>query len=112
MEQNLTVSRPSERFPGRCQICGGSGQPAFIAGLYKMYRCQQCKTAFCAPQPTDSELKSFYSQFHRSEDESGWYDEAELRMQQDFPAKLALVNRTTSGNAGKVLAVGCGKGFF
>jgi ubiquinone/menaquinone biosynthesis C-methylase UbiE len=77
-----------------------------------MYRCQKCKTAFCTPQPTDSELKSFYSQFHRSEDENGWYDEAELRMQQDFPAKLALVNRTTSGNPGKLLDVGCGKGFF
>lgn len=95
-----------------CPICRGSAQPAFIAGVHRMYICDQCRTAFCWPQPTDAELNDFYFQFHAAAEQNGWYDEVESRMQADFPTKLGLVKRVTGGSPGRILDVGCGKGFF
>jgi SAM-dependent methyltransferase len=60
--------------------------------------------------PSDYELEEFYSSFHLSENEGGVYDEVELRMQADFPAKLKLVRQF--GHVSQLLDVGCGKGFF
>lgn len=77
-----------------------------------MYACETCRTAFCWPQPADDELEAFYHRFHASDEEGGRYDEVEPRMQEDFPAKLDLVKRTTFANPGRILDIGCGKGFF
>ena len=98
--------------PIHCPICDASATPAFIAGGYRMYRCGQCRTAFVHPVPDDAALKAFYDDFHRSASQGGWYDEMEGRMQDDFPAKLDIVNRSAGNRPMRILDVGCGKGFF
>jgi SAM-dependent methyltransferase len=76
-----------------------------------MYQCAECKTAFVHPAPSRSALDEFYDRFHRGSDEGGWYDEAEIRMARDFPAKVDTVARL-AGRPIRVLDVGCGKGTF
>ncbi len=83
-----------------------------------MYRCVACKVAFVHPVPSDAKLAEFYSTFHKGDDEGGVYDAMEGRMQADFPAKVGLVKAALArlggagGGAGRVLDVGCGKGYF
>jgi SAM-dependent methyltransferase len=77
-----------------------------------MYRCSGCGTAFVYPLPSEDQLARFYDSYHRSSAEGGWYDEVEARIQADFPAKIALILRATGGSPGRLLDVGCGKGFF
>ena len=77
-----------------------------------MFRCGGCRTAFVEPMPSAQFLTDFYNRFHASADAGGWYDEVEARMQADFPAKIALVQCYTQGRPGRLLDVGCGKGFF
>ena len=75
-----------------------------------MFRCRGCKTSFCSPPPSESELNEYYASYHLSDAEGGVYDSVELRMQVDFPAKLNLMKKF--GEVGDLLDVGCGKGFF
>lgn len=99
--------------PRLCPVCGRDGsRPAFMAGGYRMYRCVGCRTAFVHPVPGDDELARFYSQYHLSDTAGGLYDEVEARMQSDFPAKVDLVCRRAGDRVGRLLDVGCGKGFF
>jgi SAM-dependent methyltransferase len=77
-----------------------------------MFRCSACRTAFVHPTPSDEELTRFYNTYHLGDDQGGTYDAVEARMQADFPAKVALVKSATGGNPGRVLDVGCGKGYF
>ena len=77
-----------------------------------MYRCRSCGTAFVHPTPSDEELTRFYNRYHLSDDAGGQYDAVEARMQADFPSKVALVMAATGKAPGKLLDVGCGKGFF
>lgn len=83
-----------------------------MAGGYKMYRCAACRTAFVHPMPDAATLKRFYDDFHRGAGEGGWYDEVEDRMREDFPTKVELVCKALRGKRGRVLDIGCGKGFF
>lgn len=96
----------------RCPICQGASEPAYATAQYRMYRCKQCYTAFVDPMPSPQVLREFYSLFHRSDDEGGLYDPAESRMLAGFPAKVELVLKTLGGRSGRLLDVGCGKGFF
>jgi len=93
-----------------CPLCQCASSPAFFAGGYKMYRCTACRAAFVHPMPDDLTLKRFYDDFHKSTGAGGWYDEIEDRMRDDFPAKVALIQK--EGAAARLLDVGCGKGFF
>jgi len=77
-----------------------------------MYRCRQCCTAFVHPMPTREALDRFYAGYHRPDAEGGWYDEVESRMQADFASKVDLVRRFAGADPGRVLDLGCGKGFF
>lgn len=96
-----------------CPLCAGGAQPAFMAGEHRMYRCRACHTAFLSPVPTPAELERFYARFHLSDSEGGWYDQMEQRMQADFPEKVRLIRRATSGrDPRRLIDVGCGKGFF
>jgi SAM-dependent methyltransferase len=96
-----------------CPICDAPSRPAYWAAEYKMYRCTSCGTAFVHPAPGPDVLRAFYDRFHQSDSAGGCYDQFEARMQSDFPAKVRLVRQAMSaGAAGRVLDVGCGKGFF
>jgi SAM-dependent methyltransferase len=77
-----------------------------------MYRCDGCQTAFVFPFPSSAEISRFYDRFHLSSEAGGFYDEIEDRMQADFPAKIARIIGLSGGNPGRLLDVGCGKGFF
>ncbi len=83
-----------------------------MAGEYRMYRCAGCQTAFVSPTPSDEALARYYDTYHLGDVDGGIYDSVEARMQADFPAKLDLVRRETAGAPGRLLDVGCGKGFF
>jgi SAM-dependent methyltransferase len=76
-----------------------------------MYRCTGCETAFVAPQPSADQLRDFYSEFHKSDEEGGWYDQAQERTNRDVSAKLSLIERF-AGPETTLLDVGCGRGFF
>lgn len=101
----------SSQFP-RCSICDAESVPAFATAEYRMYRCSVCKTAFVSPVPSNAELNEFYQKYHLSDDAGGLYDAVESRMQADFPAKLDRILRVTAGKPGRLLDVGCGKGYF
>lgn len=99
--------------PPSCRLCAGVPAPVFMAGEHRMYKCSSCGSAFVWPVPDDATLARFYHEYHLVATEGGWYDEVEDRMRADFPAKIARL-RTCSpnGDPGRVLDVGCGKGFF
>jgi len=100
-----------DNFP-TCPICSGQSKPDFQAAEHKMYRCQSCGDVIVHPMPSEEYLANFYAKFHRAAQEGGWYDDVESRAQADFPAKAMLVFRLTGGKPGRLLDVGCGKGFF
>ena len=95
-----------------CPLCQTESTPAFSAGEHRMFRCRSCALVFVDPCPTADYLSRFYSQFHRSSQEGGTYDEVEGRARADFPAKLQLVRSTLRQPGAKLLDVGCGKGYF
>ena len=68
-------------------------------------------SSFVHPVPSITALETFYDQFHLSAEDGGWYDDMEIRMAIDFPAKVEVLARL-AGNSGRVLDVGCGKGGF
>lgn len=97
----------------KCHFCSQPARPVFAAGDYWMYRCESCRLAFVDPTPDSQKLNEFYARFHLPEAEGGTYTpEIEIRMQADFPAKVALVHRACKGQVGRLIDVGCGKGFF
>lgn len=81
-----------------------------MAGGYRMFRCGGCGTSFVHPVLSDEALSAFYADYHRGAAEGGWYDDVEDRMQSDFPAKVRLAKGDRG--AGRLLDVGCGKGYF
>ena len=95
-----------------CPLCNSNSEPAFEAGGYKMYRCTSCRTAFVRPMPDAATLQRFYDDFHKSAEAGGWYDDVEERMRDDFPAKVARILGSGGAKPGRLLDVGCGKGFF
>lgn len=101
----------SSYFP-RCSICASDSLPAFAAAEYRMYRCVSCGTAFVSPVPSGDALSRFYEKFHLNDDAGGIYDVVEGRMKADFPAKVDRILRATGGSPGRLLDVGCGKGYF
>lgn len=99
----------------RCSICDELSDVAYGAGDYRMFRCRGCRTAFVSPQPDEAFLERFYSDFHRTLSEGGIYECIEERMHADFPAKVNLVRNAMNhvpNHGGRVLDVGCGKGYF
>jgi SAM-dependent methyltransferase len=57
-------------------------------------------------------LEQFYRSYHLPNAEGGWYENAEVRVSADWAAKVALLRAITPAGAGRILDVGCGKGFF
>lgn len=102
---------PFPDIPLRCPICCAAVRPAFIAGAYRMYRCVACGTSFANPMPPPDELSAFYSGFHRSDEEGGWYGQVQYRVNSDVNSKVSVVERT-AGRGASLLDVGCGKGYF
>lgn len=92
----------------KCGICEGDLDYDVVHGGYRYYKCLACGTSQVLPQPTQQELAAFYETFHSGD---GGYSEFEDRVAADFPAKLALVRKHASVG-GKLLDVGCGRGFF
>jgi SAM-dependent methyltransferase len=78
-----------------------------------MYRCSSCGTSFVWPVPSDEALGRFYHDYHLAATQGGWYDDVEDRMQADFPAKIERIRAfSPARNPGRILDVGCGKGYF
>lgn len=99
--------------PKTCRLCSGTPVPAFFSGEHRMYQCSSCGTAFVWPVPSDEMLGRFYAEYHMTASEGGWYDDVESRMQADFPDKVNRIRQyAPAGGPGKVLDVGCGKGYF
>ncbi|MFM2216941.1 MAG: hypothetical protein RL240_1259 [Planctomycetota bacterium] len=94
----------------KCVICDGASRPHWMLGSHRLYRCDGCGNSFCYPVPTDEELAHYYRTYHLSASEGGLYDVVDARMQADFPAKLAMIRKL--GPVGRLLDVGCGKGYF
>lgn len=94
----------------KCVICDGASRPHWMLGSHRLYRCGGCGNSFCYPVPTDEELAHYYRTYHLSASEGGLYDVVDARMQADFPAKLAMIRKL--GPVGRLLDVGCGKGYF
>jgi len=96
-----------------CQICGSMSGPVFSAAEYTFYRCVFCRTAFVHPTPSAEKLSTFYERFHQAKSQGGMYDDFEERMRSDFPSKLSLIKAAhPPGWHGRLLDVGCGKGYF
>ncbi|MDZ4755148.1 MAG: class I SAM-dependent methyltransferase [Phycisphaerae bacterium] len=76
-----------------------------------MFRCISCRNAFVAPMPDESYLADFYSNYHVGEGDDGNYAN-EAKMRARHPAQIALVRAHTGGDPGRLLDIGCGKGFF
>ena len=114
--QTITVL-PSAAVPvsvhagASCPICESKAQPCFMAGPHKMYRCASCRTAFVHPMPSDEYLARFYSTYHEgASDETNYAMEG--KMMAHHPAQLACVLAHSPRGVGRLLDVGCGKGFF
>lgn len=76
-----------------------------------MYRCERCRTAFVAPMPSNEFLGEYYSSYHVGRGAEGNYAQEE-KMKAYHPAELALVQKYTNNSPGRLLDLGCGKGFF
>jgi acetyltransferase-like isoleucine patch superfamily enzyme/SAM-dependent methyltransferase len=104
--------------PPTCPICGEGTRRANLQTNYTYWHCTQCGTAHLYPQPSADFLESFYTDFHRPEDDGGIFESFKNRMEADFPAKLRIVahhlaRQEKRGNQLlRVLDVGCGKGHF
>jgi SAM-dependent methyltransferase len=83
-----------------------------MSAEYRVYRCIACRTAFVHPTPTSEQLSRYYDTFHLAETQGGLYDQIEGRMQADFPTKVSRVKARTGARPGRLLDVGCGKGYF
>lgn len=94
-----------------CPTCGGAGAPFYRTGGFREYRCDACGNAFVHPMPDDAFLERFYAEFHEGEAERGNYM-FEDRMIAQHSGQLAMVMARTGGKPGRILDVGCGKGFF
>jgi SAM-dependent methyltransferase len=76
-----------------------------------MYRCEKCRNAFVAPMPAPDFLAEYYSNYHVGRGPKGNYAQEE-KMRAYHPAELQLVQKYTKGNPGRLLDLGCGKGYF
>lgn len=95
----------------RCPIDGEPAVPAYDSAGMRMYRCTSCGTAFAHPVPEAEFLARYYTEFHQGEGKTAGYSQ-EAKMVRKHHSQLALVRRTTGGVIGRLLDVGCGKGFF
>jgi SAM-dependent methyltransferase len=95
----------------RCPICDEGGEPHFLAGAHYVYRCTSCRTAFVAPMPDEAYLANFYSNYHVGEGEEGNYAN-ESKMRRKHPVQVELVMKHTALRPGRLLDIGCGKGYF
>ncbi len=95
-----------------CPVClHERSTPCYLEGPHKMYRCERCRNAFVAPMPEPDFLVQYYSTYHLGRGEKSNYDQ-EDKMKALHPAELALVLRHTGGKPGRLLDLGCGKGYF
>ncbi|MCC6429069.1 MAG: class I SAM-dependent methyltransferase [Phycisphaerales bacterium] len=95
-----------------CPICESGSEPCYVSGHFRLFRCVKCRTAYVDPVPTDEFLTEYYSTYHMTGEAGGTYDDVESRMQADFPAKIGLVKHHLGGKPGRLMDVGCGKGYF
>lgn len=113
----VEVAAPESRAASRvgrpiCPICAcASCTPCFLAGPHKMYRCAECRTAFVDPMPSAEYLADFYSNYHIGTGDEGNYVN-EDKMIAHHAAQLARVMKFTNAKPGRLLDLGCGKGFF
>jgi len=61
--------------------------------------------------PDNAFLQKYYTEFHTGEGEDAGYSQ-EAKMVRKHGAQYRLVKSTTGGKIGRMLDVGCGKGFF
>jgi SAM-dependent methyltransferase len=108
--EGISVMSKGESEVPKCVACGGVGHPHLMLGSHRLYRCEECGNSFCHPVPSDEALADYYRSYHLSAEEGGLYDVVDARMQADFPAKLVMIQKL--GPVGRLLDVGCGKGFF
>src|SRR5436190_5244906 len=94
-----------------CPICAAPSSECFGAGAFIMYRCSACATAFVDPMPDAAYLTKFYSGYHAVAGEDGSYG-MEQKMVAKHPFQVSLVEKAADGKVGRLLDVGCGKGFF
>jgi SAM-dependent methyltransferase len=76
-----------------------------------MYRCNQCKTAFVSPMPSNEMLTAFYSNYHSGGVNDGNYEQ-ESKMRSHHLEQLRRVKVALGRSPRNLLDIGCGKGFF
>lgn len=76
-----------------------------------MYRCEKCRNAFVAPMPNAEYLIEYYSTYHVGRGAEGNYAQ-EDKMRANHPTELQIVLRHTNDKPGRLLDLGCGKGYF
>lgn len=95
-----------------CIVCAGEARLRAIQRPYTYFQCNRCQTSFLHPIPSDVDLAEFYEQYHTPQTNGGSFYRSEPRTAADFPAKLGLLRRVSGLRVGKILDVGCGKGYF
>jgi len=117
----MTLTESSERVkrqwqtridPSACHICGGPCRRDVVFAGYRYWKCTDCFTSQVLPQPSPEQLRSYYDDYHLSDEVGGVYDEVEDRMKADFPTKVRMVLKYAAKENPRLLDVGCGKGFF
>jgi 2-polyprenyl-3-methyl-5-hydroxy-6-metoxy-1,4-benzoquinol methylase len=88
-----------------CPICGNSSFSNYLLGRgYQIVECRECGLRYVNPQPTDRELRDFYSGFDL---ESTWRGDGEERFDRAMRDFVLRFRRS-----GSVLDVGSSRGNF
>lgn len=98
----------SRQLHSRCPLCGGEDlKPRWQVGDYLICQCQKCSLVFVANQVTTEDLIAHYATFT---DDS--YSDANLECLNYYYYRLGDLIRKRFPKPGKLLDVGCSRGWF
>jgi 2-polyprenyl-3-methyl-5-hydroxy-6-metoxy-1,4-benzoquinol methylase len=96
-----------------CPVCGGANlKSIWVVNGYSIAKCRTCSLVFVQNQVTTEELNAHYSSAVDDAHEDHVYEEANAECLNYYYLKLGNLIRSRFPQPGKLLDVGCSRGWF